>query len=141
YVAFRSCTLGVSEETIRASLGQYGRTKGILGDLLARHLEIDENIAVPSAAVMVTVGAQEAMTILLQGLFDRDTDVLLVSNPSYIGMTGVADILGIRVEPVPSGEQGLDLDALEAVERGVRAAGLRPKALYDVPDFHNPLGS
>lgn len=141
YVAHRAAQRGVPAGEVRASLGQYGRTNGIINDLIARHLELDHQICVDPASVMVTCGAQEAMAIVLQGLFDRDRDVLLVTDPNYVGMTGACRILGIRVQPVAVGEHGVDIASVLEGIASVRAAGLRPRALYDVPDFHNPLAT
>jgi (S)-3,5-dihydroxyphenylglycine transaminase len=141
YIAHRAAQRGVAAAEVRASLGQYGRTNGVIGDLIARHLELDYQIRVDPAAVMVTCGAQEAMAIVLQGLFDRDRDVLLVTDPNYVGMTGACRILGIRVQPVAVGDQGVELASVLEGVAAVRAAGLRPRALYDVPDFHNPLAT
>lgn len=141
YIAFRSKQTGDTAAAIGSSLGQYGRTNGVINDLIAKHLSIDEQIEVAADAVMVTNGAQEAMSILLQGIFVRDSDVLLVSEPNYIGMTGAARVLGIQVEPIPIDSEGVDLGALfEAVAR-LRQQGRCPKAFYDIPDFHNPSGT
>ncbi len=90
---------------------------------------------------MVTQGAQEAMVVLLLGLFDPAVDVLLASDPTYIGITGLAAIAGIETLPVASDEQGLELGALRAAIAAARARGKRPRAFYHVPDFNNPLGT
>jgi (S)-3,5-dihydroxyphenylglycine transaminase len=130
----------VSPTTIWRDLGQYGRTNGIIHDVVARHLAIDERIIADPTSIIVTVGAQEAMAIVLTGLFESPDDILLVTDPTYIGITGLARILGIRVLPVACGERGLDPDAVEhAIVRGSREG--RVRALYDIPDFNNPLGS
>ena len=141
YVAHRARELGVPTERVRASLGQYGRTNGIICDLLAKHLEVDEQISVEKEAIMVTSGAQEGMSILLQGLFDRTQDVILCTDPNYVGMTGAAAILGVEVEAVRMGPEGLELDDLVHRIDRVRRRGKRARALYDIPDFHNPMGS
>jgi (S)-3,5-dihydroxyphenylglycine transaminase len=122
------------------SLGQYGRTNGIAADLIASHLGYDEDIHVQANDIIVTVGAQEAMAILLLGLFEPGRDILLVSDPTYIGITGLAALFGIRVIAVPSDDEGLDP---EVVERTIVEAARegRVRALYDIPDFNNPLGS
>jgi (S)-3,5-dihydroxyphenylglycine transaminase len=122
-------------------LGQYNKTNGIINGLVARQLELDEGIRVRPESIMVTHGCQEAMTVLLLGLFDPARDVLLVSDPTYIGITGLAGILGIETVPIPTGEDGLAADAVAAAIAGVRRAGKRPRALYDIPDFNNPLGT
>jgi (S)-3,5-dihydroxyphenylglycine transaminase len=81
------------------------------------------------------------MAILLLGLIDPAEDALLVSDPAYIGVPGLARILGLKIVPVPTGEQGLDPEAVRAGIAEARRLGRRPRALYDVPDFNNPLGT
>ncbi|MGB3442478.1 MAG: PLP-dependent aminotransferase family protein [Actinophytocola sp.] len=131
---------GLAEERVRGLLLQYGRTNGQLGDLIARMLEIDEDIVVPSESVMVTAGCQEAMIIALRALCAGPDDVVLAVEPCYVGLTGAARILGVDVVPVPEAAGGLDPDAVAEVARRVRAAGKRPRALYLVPNFSNPSG-
>ena len=128
-------------DTAFADLGQYGPTNGLIRELLARHLRRDEQIEVPPEAIIVTVGCQEAMSILMMGLFDPEQDVLLVSDPTYIGITGLAQILGVPVVPIAMGENGLEPEALDSAIVRVKASGKRPKAVYDIPDFNNPLGT
>jgi (S)-3,5-dihydroxyphenylglycine transaminase len=135
YVDHRAAQTGVSRRAILDSLGQYGPSRGIITDLIAAHLRTDEQIAAAEDTIVVTNGAQEAMTLVLLALFEPGRDVLLVSEPSYIGITGMAAILGIEVVPVS------DLDEIEQVVDRVRQDGKRPKAFYDIPDFHNPLGT
>lgn len=122
-------------------LGQYDRTNGRINDLIARHLAVDEAICVSPDCIMVTVGAQEAMTVLLAGLFDPAEDVLLVTDPTYIGITGLARVLGIPVIPVRSGCDGLEPADLKEAIIAALAAGKRARAVYDIPDFNNPLGT
>jgi (S)-3,5-dihydroxyphenylglycine transaminase len=131
---------GRSEEDIWRDLGQYARTNGTINETIAAHLSRDENIEVSPEAVIVTVGAQEAMLITLMGLFDPARDILLVSDPTYIGITGLARFLGIGVIPIPSDDDGLDPDAVEAViVKGSPESAIR--AIYVIPDFNNPLGT
>jgi (S)-3,5-dihydroxyphenylglycine transaminase len=132
---------GRSRESVWGELGQYGKTNGLIQELIARHLSRDEGIDVPPEAIIVTVGCQEAMLILMMGLFDPARDVLLVSDPTYIGITGLAHILGVELCPVASGEQGLEAKAVSAAIERVRSSGKRPRAVYDIPDFNNPLGT
>jgi (S)-3,5-dihydroxyphenylglycine transaminase len=123
-------------------LGQYSRTNGIVAESIATHLRLDERIGVEPDAILVTVGAQEAMAILLAGLFERRRDILLVSEPTYIGITGLARMLGIRTVPVDTGAAGLDPDAVDRAIRRLSGRGrMRVRALYDIPDFNNPLGT
>lgn len=141
WVDHRAAAGDGSRQEVYGALGQYGRTNGILGEAIARHLEADEGIVVAPRSVMVTCGCQEAMAVLLMGLFEPGRDVLLVSDPTYIGITGLARVLGVGVEPVPCGDDGLDPEAVAAAARRVRVAGQWPRAIYDIPDFNNPLGT
>jgi (S)-3,5-dihydroxyphenylglycine transaminase len=132
---------GQTSDQVRAALFQYGRTKGLIHDLIAETVANDEGIQVPPESVVVTVGAQEAMFLLLRVLFTGPRDVLLVSSPCYIGITGAARLLDIEVIPVPEGDAGPDPDAARQAARMAAAAGKRPRALYVVPDFANPSGA
>lgn len=141
FVEHRARATGRTELSVYREMGQYGRTNGIIHDLIARQLEIDEGVKVAPEAIVVTAGCQEGMAILLAGLFEAGRDALLVSDPTYIGITGLARILGIEVVPIPAGPDGLTPEAAAAAIEATRGRGLRPRAIYDVPDFNNPLGS
>ncbi|WP_371405092.1 PLP-dependent aminotransferase family protein [Kribbella sp. NBC_00662] len=125
---------GYDEAAVRRTIFQYGRTKGIIQDLVARNLAIDEDIHVDPEAIVVTVGCQEAMVLTLRALRAGPDDVLLAIAPTYVGITGAARLVDLPVVPV--GEE----DDLAAVLKSVRAEGRRPRACYVMPDFANPSG-
>lgn len=75
---------------------------------------------------MVTTGCQEAMLLTLRALFAAPEDTLLVSSPCYVGITGVARLLGIRVRPVPEGPAGTDPEAVLAAARAARKPANAP---------------
>jgi (S)-3,5-dihydroxyphenylglycine transaminase len=141
FVEHRAAARGVSPQAVYGELGQYNRTNGIINDLIARQIELDEGIRAAPDDIVVTAGCQEGMTILLAGLFDPARDVLLVSDPTYIGITGLARILGIAVVPVPSRANGLAACDVAAAIGEVEAGGRRVRAFYDIPDFNNPMGT
>ena len=131
---------GLAEARVRQAILQYGRTNGLLGAMIARMLELDEDIRVPAESIMVTSGCQEAMIIALRGLCAGPEDVVLAAEPSYVGFTGAARVLGITVVPVPETARGLRPETVARVAREVRASGRRPRALYVVSNFANPSG-
>ena len=141
WAAREASSSGRSKKSVLGALGQYGKTNGLIRERVAEHLRRDEGIDAPPDAIMVTAGCQEAMLVLMMGLFDPARDVLLVSDPTYIGITGLAQILEVEVVPVASGDDGLSPDAVAGAVERVRRSGKRVRAVYDIPDFNNPLGT
>lgn len=127
-------------EKARTQLFQYGRTKGLIHELIAANLAVDEGIDADPESIVVTSGCQEAMFIVCRALRSDDRDVLLAVAPSYVGMTGAARLVDLPVVPVESGDDGIDLDDFVAKVTAARDQGLRPRACYLVPDFANPTG-
>lgn len=131
---------GKDVEEFYNSLGQYNRTKGIINETIAKLLENDENITAQPENIIMTDGAQEGMAIIINGLFESQEDVCLVSDPSYIGFVGYAKIYGAAIVPVKREGDSVDLEHLETTIHKLKREGKNPKVLYEVPDFHNPTG-
>ena len=131
---------GLSEAETARTLFQYGATKGIIGDLVARSLAVDEGIEADPSSVVVTVGCQEAMFLLLRALRADAGDAVLAPSPTYVGLTGAALLADMPVLPVRTAEYGIDLDDLLVQLHRARAEGKRVRACYVTPDFANPVG-
>ncbi|MEV4442606.1 PLP-dependent aminotransferase family protein [Streptomyces sp. NPDC049577] len=131
---------GLTRERARRLLLEYGPARGLINDLVADALRADHGIDVPPRAVVVTVGAQEAMVCALRCLCRPGTDLLAVVEPCFAGITGAARVLDIGIAPVGERGRGVDLDRLTALCGAARAAGRRVRALYVAPDFANPSG-
>ena len=84
--------------------------------------------------VMVTSGAQHALTIIIRTLADRQ-DRVLVEHPSYPHALDAIRSAKCRPVPVAFAGSGWDLPAMEAA-----MVQQKPKLAYLVPDFHNPTG-
>ncbi|MGH3897308.1 MAG: PLP-dependent aminotransferase family protein [Pseudonocardiaceae bacterium] len=134
--------LRYDEREVSRTLFQYGRTKGIINDLVARNLGVDEGIDVDPESIMVTVGCQEAMFLVLYALRAGPEDVLCAAVPTYVGLTGAALLANLAVHPVGTAAGGgIDVDDLVEQVRTLRARGRRPRACYVTPDFANPGGA
>lgn len=140
YCRYLTGELGYSATRLNQALFQYGKTKGIVSDLVASYLRVDEGIEVDPDAIIVTVGCQEAMFVVVRALRADERDVLLAVSPTYVGLTGAARLADMPVWPVRGGLLGVDLDDLVAQVHRAREAGLRPRACYLMPDFANPSG-
>ena len=140
YRQYLSARLGGDEAAVRRTLLQYGRTKGIIHELIADHLRVDEGITADPEALVVTVGCQEALYLTLRALRRSDRDAVLAVTPSYVGVHGAARLVDMPVLPVRESPEGIDLEDLRAQVRRARAADLNPRACYVIPDFANPSG-
>jgi (S)-3,5-dihydroxyphenylglycine transaminase len=132
---------GLGRERAFRLLSEYGPSQGLINDLVAAALRVDYGIAVEPASVVITVGAQEAMLLVLRALCARRTDMLAVVTPCFVGITGAARLLDIPVVPVPEAAGGIDLDRLAAACQAARRHGGRVRACYLAPDFANPSGT
>jgi (S)-3,5-dihydroxyphenylglycine transaminase len=128
------------DDGVRRTLLQYGRTKGIIHDLVARNLEVDEGIVVDPESIVVTVGCQEALYLTLRALRRTDRDAVLAVLPCYVGVTGAAQLADLPVIPVEGGPAGIDLGDLARKITSAKESGLRPRACYVVADNANPTG-
>ena len=86
------------------------------------------------ANILVTSGAQHALTLVIKTLADPQ-DRILVEHPSYPNALDAIHAARCRPVPVAFGDNGWDLPALESA-----LAQQRPRMAYLVPDFHNPTG-
>jgi (S)-3,5-dihydroxyphenylglycine transaminase len=139
--AYLTTTFGGDQARADREMMQYGRTKGIIHELIARHLATDEDIHVPAESIVVTVGCQEAMYLTLRALRRTSADVLLTVLPSYVGVMGAAQLADMSVLPVADDGNGMDFADLDRRLAETAEAGLRVRALYLVADFANPTGT
>lgn len=141
YVEHLSRERGLGPQRARRLLYEYGPSRGLINDLVAAGLRRDQGVEVPPAAVVITVGAQEAMLLALRAVCSSPDDLLAVVDPSFYGIIGAARVLDVGLVPVRDGDHGIDIDDLESACCAARAEGRRIRALYVAPDFANPSGT
>ncbi len=141
YVNYRMVETGKSEAFILSDLGQYNRAKGIINAELAKFLAKDEQIHVNPEDIIVTVGAQEAMMLILTTLCHPAHHSIAIENPSYIGMSTYAKIADYEIASIPTTPEGLDLSALEESIAIAKSKGKPIRLLYTIPDYQNPTGN
>lgn len=109
---------------------QYGPTEGY-GPL---RTWVAEWLGVKPQEVLITTGSQQALDLLGKVFLDEGSPVILEA-PSYMGAIQAFRAYGPRFLTVPAGEEGPDLEALEATLKRER-----PRFLYLIPSFQNPSG-
>lgn len=131
---------GIDRLKVINGIGQYNKTKGIINDILAEYLKTDENIYLKESELLVTVGAQEAFSVILSTICDRSTDVVLIEDPSYIGLSGFAKVFGFPIEGVETDDEGINLEVLKNKIVRINGRGQKVKLVYVIPDYQNPSG-
>jgi 2-aminoadipate transaminase len=114
---------------------QYGATEGYepLRELIANNMA-RYGIKARVENVLITSGSQQALD-LIGKLFINAGDHVLVEAPTYLGALQAFNIYGAEYLAVPSDQNGLRTDLLEAPLRS------GPKFMYVLPNFQNPAGT
>jgi 2-aminoadipate transaminase len=127
-------------ECARAVLQRDGRrvlNYGPAGGYEPLRERLGERHGVDAGRVLVSNGSLEAFTLLARLLLDRaDAPRVLVEGPTYDRPLRILADLGADVTPIPFGDEGLDLDALEQALDSAPP----PAFLYSIPTFQNPSG-
>ncbi|MEV0232398.1 PLP-dependent aminotransferase family protein [Nonomuraea sp. NPDC050786] len=133
-------TLGDALRQIAPQLAQYTHTPGYhpygLPELRAAVAErfTRRGLATVPEQILVTAGAQHALTLVL-GLLAQRGDRVMVENPSYPNALEAMRRARLRTVSVPVTESGWDIEIIESTLRQTV-----PQLAYLIPDFHNPTG-
>jgi 2-aminoadipate transaminase len=116
---------------------QYSPTEGLPGlrDYLAGRMEALQGRRPADGELMVTSGGIDCMELVAKSLVDPG-DVVVVEAPTYLGAIMAFRGYEADLRGVPVDDEGMRVDVLA----DLLGAGLRPKALYTIPDHQNPTG-
>jgi 2-aminoadipate transaminase len=120
---------------------QYGATQGYPGliDELLKKLARDQGIRAMSENVLITNGASQALSLIVD-LLVNPGDVILSEAPTWMGAVNNFRAAGSDVREIPVDQDGIDITVLERELANIEAAGTRAKLLYVIPNFQNPTG-
>lgn len=115
---------------------QYSTTEGYgpLREWIAAHLG-QRGMAVRPSEVLITSGSQQGIDLVARILLDPG-DVVLVENPTYLAALQAFAAYEVKLVPVPSDDDGMQVEHLEEL-----IAAHRPKLIYLVSNFQNPKGT
>ncbi len=85
--------------------------------------------------ILITTGAQQAITLLAQFALQRG-DTVLIENPTYFGAIDAFRAAGARLIPIPMNEAGIDITMLRDT-----ILATSPRLIYIIPTFQNPTGT
>ncbi|HWH84171.1 MAG TPA: PLP-dependent aminotransferase family protein [Burkholderiaceae bacterium] len=119
---------------------QYGEPagEGRLRAALALKLA-DIGVAATPAQIVTTIGATQALDIVTRTLV-RAGDSVLVDEPGWSVEYARLEALGLRVLPVPRGEDGPDLATMQRLIEAQKPAQ-RPRLYVTVSVLNNPTGA
>ena len=101
---------------------------------------LDAGVTMSPDEVLVTSGAQEALSFCLRAVC-QPGDAVAIESPTFYGILQLLDVLGLQAVEVPTDPRtGVCLDALAAALDAAPAA-TPIKACLLVNNFNNPLGS
>lgn len=114
---------------------QYGSSDGYppLKELLRGRMRRD-GIPVELDEILITNGCQQSLDLIRRALLNPG-DVVVTENPTYPGLWQTLETSGVRMLGVPVGEDGMDLDYLEALLEQNKV-----KLIFSTPNFQNPTG-
>ena len=120
---------------------QYGHPAGPgpLLEWLAERIGRQEGRGPALDEIMTTGGISLGLDQLLTSLVVPG-DTVLVESPTYHLAVNILRDHHLNLLPVPSDDEGLNVEALRDMLTHRARSGARPKALYLVPTFNNPTG-
>lgn len=135
--ALRKVARGAS---MRECLLEYGDPAGALRlrQALAAKL-VDHGVTAGADQIVTTVGATHALDVVTRTLL-KPGDTVLVDEPGWSIEYARLAALGMRVLPVPRGNEGPDLIAMQALIDAQPGAA-KPRLYVTVSVLHNPTGA
>ena len=115
---------------------QYGATEGFepLRQQLAQHMA-SKGAAVEPADLIVTTGSQQALDLIGKTLINPG-DKVIVEGPTFLATIQCFRLYGAELITAPVDDNGVDVDALEAL-----IDQHKPKFVYLIPTYGNPSGA
>jgi len=114
---------------------QYGLTEGFLPlrEQLCQRMA-DKGMQVAPNQMILTTGSQQAIDLIARVLTEPG-GIVLVENPTYLASLQVFNLNGLRVIPVESDKDGMNIAEAERL-----ILEHNPSLVYVVPTFGNPTG-
>ena len=116
---------------------QYGATEGYpaLREQLSQFMASKGVAGLSPEGLIVTTGSQQALDLIGKTMLDPQ-DTVIVEAPTFLATIQCFRLYGPRVIGTPIDDQGVDVEALEAL-----VVKHKPKLIYLVPTFGNPSGA
>jgi len=128
--------LGVILRREGQTLSQYPPPQGHLG---LREMIAGTAAGIDPDSIFLSSGAGGAIGAILDVFIDPG-DVVFVEEYTYLGTLKMLLERGADVRHVPTDDEGMDTDALDRIIGELIAEGKRPKLIYTISVYQNPMG-
>ncbi len=122
-------------------LAKYPPPQGHVGlrEYIASALHDNRGMDVPVDNIFLSSGAGGAVGTILDALIDQG-DTVLVEQFCYSGTLGMLLGKQANVIHIPTDEDGMDTEALEHTIKDLESKGIKPKLIYTISVYQNPMG-
>ncbi|APZ90496.1 PLP-dependent aminotransferase family protein [Fuerstiella marisgermanici] len=103
-----------------------------LREAIAQYMAVSRGLSCCADQVVITSGAQQAVTMVAQLLLERG-DVVWVEEPGNAPANRLLEVAGSRLVPIPLDAEGIDLSQVPSVRR-------QPKLICVTPGGQWPMG-
>ena len=110
-----------------------------LREFVADKIARDRNIHVSPDDIILGDGSSQPIHMFLEVLLDPG-DVALTEDFVYAGTLGQLRRFGADIRSVETDQEGMIPDALESAIQKAASQGRRPKLIYTIPTYQNPMG-
>jgi 2-aminoadipate transaminase len=116
---------------------QYSTTEGYapLRAWIAARLNRMCGTSLDADSILITGGSQQGLDLTGKVFLDEG-DAVLCESPTYLAAISAFRAYGCRFREVPTDDEGMLPDALEALLKTTE----KVKLIYAIPDFQNPTG-
>jgi len=119
---------------------QYGATEG---DLLLRKYLLEmyqqQNFKINLNNLVIVTASQQALDLISKTFINRG-DYIICGLPTYLGAIAAFNSYGANMVGIPLDEEGISAKILEEKLLELKKKGVKPKFIYEIPDFQNPTG-
>ncbi len=124
-----------------ATLAPYPPPMGHVGlrDLIVGNLKERRGIDTDLDSVFLTCGAGGAVETILSAFIDPG-DTVLLEEFSYLGTLRMLLQRRTNVIHIPTDQDGMDTEALEDTIKALASRGTKPKLIYTISVYQNPMG-
>ena len=121
---------------------EYGGNYGFEGlrELVATRVDVQPGLGYTADNVTLTNGGSQALHNVLDTFLDPG-DTMVAEAPAWGGILRMLRAFPARVENVALDEYGIRPDELDDLLGRLASEGRRPKLIYTIPTFQNPMGT